>query len=83
MDPQDVGSTPAQQRSERNGRARPVLRQTRDFSEKRFARNADDQRAAFNLQTREIGEQLEVVRDRFPKPDSRIERERHWINTEV
>jgi hypothetical protein len=81
VDPQDVGSTPAQERSERNSRVRPVLRQTGDFSEKRFARNADDQRAPFNLQTREIGEQLEVVRDRFPKPDSRIERDAHGINS--
>ena len=80
MDPQDVGPTRPQQRSERDGRARPVLGQARDFSEKRFARNADDQRTIFNLQTREIGEQLEVVRDRFSKPDSGIERDAHGIN---
>ena len=56
MDPQDVSSTPAQQRSECDGRARPVLRQTRDFCEKRFARNADDQRATFKFHVANVGE---------------------------
>jgi hypothetical protein len=50
---------------------------------KRLARHSNNKWATVNVQARQIFQQREIVRERFSEPDSRIERERHWINTEL
>src|SRR5437764_5451167 len=54
-----------------------------NFAEKRLARYSNNKRPIVDAKAREIFQQREIMLERFSEPDSRIERERHWINTEL
>ena len=82
MHPQDIRPAFAQQRGESNGRREAIAHfgRANHFAEGRFARNADHERPVLHPEPREIGEQLEIVLNRFAKSDSRIKRDGHGIN---
>src|SRR5438046_6959629 len=54
-----------------------------NFAEKRLARYSNNKRPIVDAKAWQIFQQREIVLERFSEPDSRIERERHWINTGV
>src|SRR5205085_4369965 len=53
---------------------------SRNFAKERLARDAHHQRLITQAQARQIFQERKVVRERLAEPDSRIERQRHWIN---
>ena len=57
------------------GSVEPII-----LAEERFSRNADHERSILNPKTREVGEQLEIVLQRFSESNSRIKRDGHGIN---
>src|SRR5213082_1928516 len=53
-----------------------------NFAEKRLARYSNNKRPIVDAKAWQIFQQREIMLERFSEPDSRIERERHWISTE-
>ena len=85
MDAQNIGPVHSQERSKGDRWQKAIVDRAvvpGNFAKKGFARHADDDRAIVDAQARQIFQEREIVRERFSEPDSRIERERHWIKTE-
>ena len=86
MDAQNIGPVHSQERSKGDRWQKAIVDRAivpGNFAKKGFARHADDGRAIVDAQARQIFEEREIVLERLSEPDSRIERERHWINTEL
>src|SRR6476660_2796300 len=85
MDAQDSGAVHSQERSEGDRWQKAIADRAvvpGNFAKKGFARHADDERAIVDAQARQIFQEREIMLERLSEPDSRIERERHWIKVE-
>src|SRR4029077_10745506 len=85
MDAQNIGPVHSQERSKGDRWQKAIVDRAivpGNFAKKGFARHAYDGRAIVDAQARQIFEEREIVLERLSEPDSRIERERHWIKTE-
>src|SRR5438552_7703834 len=82
MHTKHVGAPRAQKRSQRHRRCEPVahIRGADQFGEKRFAGNANHERAFIHSKSAQIVDELEIMLQRFPETDSRIKRNGHGIN---
>ena len=71
------------ERRHRNGGPVALARRvgTDQFTEKRFSGDTEKEGAIFNHEILEMVEKCEVVFQRLPKPDSRIEYDRLCIDT--
>src|SRR5207302_4154056 len=85
MDAQNIRAVHSQERSEGDRGQKSVVDRAvvpGNFAKKRFARHANNERTIVDAQPRQIFQEREIVLKRLSEPDSRIERERHWIKTE-
>src|SRR5437868_13641973 len=85
MHAQNIGAVHPQERRERDRWQKAIMDRAvvpGNFAKKGFTRHADDERTIVDAQARQIFQQREIVLERLSEPDSRIERERHWIKTE-
>src|SRR5438128_25299 len=85
MDAQNIGPVHSQERSKGDRWQKAIVDRAvvpANFAKKGFARHADDDRAIVDAQAGQIFQEREIMLERLSEPDSRIERERHWIKTE-
>src|SRR5207245_5395398 len=85
MHAQNIGAVHPQERRERDRWQKAIMDRAvvpGNFAKKGFTLHADDERTIVDAQGRQVFQRREIVLERLSEPDSRIERERHWIKTE-